>query len=51
MLERANVAPPADEGASLPPGFLTLSDEEYQKTIRQCPIERYYEVSEIPISM
>ena len=51
MLERANVPPATEEGSAPPPGFMTLSEEEYRKTIRQCPIERFYEVSAIPISM
>ena len=51
MLERASGPSSADEESPLPPGFMGLSEEEYQKTIRQCPIERYYEVSAIPISM
>ncbi|XP_037089423.1 uncharacterized protein LOC119109775 [Pollicipes pollicipes] len=50
MLEQANVAP-SEPSTALPPGLMALSHDEYAKTVRQCPIERYYDVSDTPISI
>ncbi|XP_037074986.1 serine/threonine-protein kinase 17A-like [Pollicipes pollicipes] len=44
------VMPQVPAASDLPPGFMTLSEEEHSAMVRRQPIEKYYEIYPTPIS-
>ena len=49
LTRSAEVTMQQQQQHQLPPGFLTLSDQQYRTIVFQEPIELYYEICPVPI--